>query len=118
MQITIYHNPNCGTSRNVLAAIRAAGHTPKIVEYLKTPLTRDEIKALSERMGVPVREIVRAKEALFAELGLEGRSDAELLDAMAAHPVLLNRPIVVTPDAAKLCRPSETVHALLAAAAR
>ncbi len=117
MQITIYHNPNCGTSRNVLAAIRAAGHAPTIVEYLKTPLTRDEIKALVERMRVPVRSVVRAKESLFAELGLADAGDDALLDSMAKHPVLLNRPIVVTPGGAKLCRPSETVQALLVAAA-
>ncbi len=115
MQITIYHNPSCGTSRTVLAAIRAAGHEPAIVEYLKTPLTRDEIAALSQRLQIPVRDMVRSKEALFAELGLgePGVGDAELLAAMAAHPILLNRPIVVTPAAARLCRPSETVHELL-----
>jgi arsenate reductase len=113
MQITIYHNPNCGTSRTVLAAIRAAGHAPKIVEYMKTPLTREELKALARRMDVPVREIVRSKEALFEALGLGGADEAALLDAMAAHPVLLNRPIVVTKEAARLCRPSETVRELL-----
>ncbi|HEX4302441.1 MAG TPA: arsenate reductase (glutaredoxin) [Rhizomicrobium sp.] len=116
MPITIYHNPNCGTSRTVLAAIRAAGHEPTIVEYLKTPLSRDEIEALSERLQIPLRDMVRSKEALFAELGLgaPGVGEEELLDAMAAHPILLNRPIVVTPAGARLCRPAETVNDLLA----
>jgi arsenate reductase (glutaredoxin) len=113
MKVTIYHNPKCGTSRGVLEIIRSKGIEPKIVEYLKTPLTRAEIQSLVKKMGVPVRDIVRAKEALYAELKLEGASDAELLDAMAAHPILLNRPIVVTPKGIKLCRPSEQVRELL-----
>jgi arsenate reductase len=115
MNIAIYHNPGCGTSRNALAAIRAAGHEPVIIEYLKTPLTRDELKSLIARMGIRVREAVRTKEALFRELGLDELDvgDEELLDAMMAHPVLINRPIVVTDHAVRLCRPSETVNILL-----
>jgi arsenate reductase len=115
MNITIYHNPGCGTSRNALAAIRAAGHEPVVIEYLKTPPTRDELKSLIARMGVPVRTVVRSKESLFRELGLDelGVDDEELLDAMMAHPVLINRPIVVTERAVRLCRPSETVKELL-----
>ena len=115
MNITIYHNPGCGTSRNTLAAIRAAGHEPVIVEYLKTPPTRDELKTLIARMGIRVRAVVRTKEALFRELGLDELDvgDEELLDAMMAHPVLINRPIVVTEHAVRLCRPSETVKELL-----
>src|SRR5262249_2997599 len=114
MSITIYHNPNCGTSRNVLAAIREAGYEPRIVEYLKTPLSRGEISALLARMKVPVRSIVREKERLFAELGLERASSDELIDAMARHPILMNRPIVeIDGGAAKLCRPSDAVRELL-----
>jgi arsenate reductase len=115
MNITIYHNPGCGTSRNALAAIRAAGHEPVVIEYLKTPPTRDELKSLIARMGVPVRTVVRSKESLFRELGLDELEvgDEEFLDAMMAHPVLINRPIVVTERAVRLCRPSETVKELL-----
>lgn len=115
MNVTIYHNPGCGTSRNALAAIRAAGYEPVVIEYLKTPPTRDELKSLIARMGIRVRDAVRTKEALFRELGLDELDvgDEELLDAMMAHPVLINRPIVVTENAARLCRPSETVRELL-----
>lgn len=115
MNITIYHNPGCGTSRNTLAAIRAVGHEPVIIEYLKTPPTRDELKSLIGRMGVRVRAVVRTKEPLFRELGLDELNvgDEELLDAMIANPVLINRPIVVTESAVRLCRPSETVKELL-----
>jgi arsenate reductase len=119
MQITIYHNPDCGTSRNALAAIRAAGYEPRIFEYLKMPLSRGALAALVNRMNVPVRSIVRSKEPLFRELGLEGKdvTEDELLDAMAEHPILLNRPIVVVQNGSnttvRLCRPSETVKALL-----
>ena len=122
MQITIYHNPNCGTSRNALAAIRNSGQEPRIVEYLKTPLSRAEIAALAARMGVPAHSIVRRKESLFQELRL-GENDVtadELLDAMAEHPILINRPIVVMDDGsrvvARLCRPSALVTAMLAQA--
>ena len=115
MSITIYHNPKCGTSRNVLQALRDAGHEPRIVEYLKTPLSRAQLKALIDKMGVPVGEVVRWKEPAATELGLDKSksTDAKLLDAMASHPILMNRPIVVTGRAAKLCRPSETVAELL-----
>lgn len=117
MQVTIYHNPNCGTSRNALAAIRAAGHEPRIVEYLKTPPTRDELKNLIARMKLSVRDVVRKKEPLFRELRLDERDvcEDELLDAMIENPILINRPIVVTQRAARLCRPSELVKELLAA---
>jgi len=120
MQITIYHNPDCSTSRNALAAIRAAGYEPRIFEYLKTPLSRGALAALVNNMNVPVRSIVRSKEPLFRELGLDADdvSEDELLDAMAEHPILLNRPIVVVQNGSRtrvrLCRPSETVKALLA----
>jgi arsenate reductase len=116
MQITIYHNPNCGTSRNALAAIRAAGHEPHIVEYLKTPPTREELKSLIARMNLSARDIVRKKEPLFRELRLDERDvgEDELLDAMIENPILINRPIVVTERAARLCRPSELVKELLA----
>lgn len=121
MEITIYHNPNCGTSRNALFAIRAAGHEPRIFEYLQTPLPRAAIAALANQMNVSVRSIVRRKEPLFAELGLDEKdvTEDELLDAIAEHPILLNRPIVLVQNGgtitARLCRPSETVKALLAA---
>jgi arsenate reductase (glutaredoxin) len=111
MQITIYHNANCGTSRNALAAIRAAGFEPRIIEYLKTPPTREELKALLVRMGLTVRQFIRKTEPLFRELRLDERDvgEDELLDAMLAYPILINRPIVVTNKAARLCRPSELV---------
>jgi arsenate reductase len=115
MDITIYHKPVCGTSLNTLAAIRAAGREPVIIEYLKTPPARDELKSLIARMGIGVRDVVRTKEPLFRELGLDELDvgDEELLDAMMAHPVLINRPIVVTERAVRLCRPSDTVNELL-----
>jgi arsenate reductase len=115
MDITIYHNPRCGTSRNTLAAIREAGHEPQVVEYLSTPPSREQLKQLIAAAGLGVRDAVRSKEALFAELGLDrpGVDDEALLDAMAAHPVLINRPIVVTPKGVRLCRPFELVHDIL-----
>ena len=115
MGVTIFHNPNCGTSRNVLAAIRAAGHEPKIVEYLKNPPTREELKSLIAKMNVMVRTVARKKEPLFREMGLDERDvgEDELLDAMIANPILINRPIVVTQAGVRLCRPSETVKELL-----
>jgi arsenate reductase len=113
--VTIYHNPGCGTSRNVLGLIREAGIEPTVIEYLKTPPTRDELRSLIARMGITVRDVLRQKEKLYEELGLdrETLTDDELLDAMMAHPVLINRPIVVTPLGVKLCRPSEAVLDLL-----
>jgi arsenate reductase len=113
MKITMTYNPSCGTARNVLALLRERGIEPTIIEYLKTPLSKSEIAVLVKQMGVPVRDIVRAKEKLYSELKLEAASDDQLLDAMAAHPILLNRPIVATPKGTKLCRPSETVADLL-----
>ena len=112
-KVTIYHNPQCGTSRNVLALIRNAGIEPDIIEYLKTPPTREKLQELIAQMGVPVSDVVRQKEAVYKELGLDGQGDDALLDAMLAHPVLINRPIVVTPLATRLCRPSEAVLDIL-----
>ena len=115
MDVIIYHNPQCGTSRNTLGLIRNAGIEPHIVEYLKTPPTRLLLRQLISRMGVSVRDVVRQKGTPFQELGLDdpGVSDDQLLDAMMAHPVLINRPIVVTPLGMRLCRPSELVLDLL-----
>ena len=115
MAITIYHNPKCSTSRNVLGFLREAGHEPRIIEYLKTPPSRAELKRLVKRMGGSVSDVVRWKEPLAKELGLdkEDSSDDELLDAMMQHPILINRPIVVTDEAVRLCRPSETVKELI-----
>jgi arsenate reductase len=113
--VTIYHNPGCSTSRAVLEMIRAEGLQPRVVEYLKTPPTREELLSLLRRMEIPVRDLVRAKEPLFAELGLgaEGVSDDELVTAMLAHPILMNRPVVVTEHGARLCRPAESVFDVL-----
>ncbi|MFY7777889.1 MAG: arsenate reductase (glutaredoxin) [Elstera sp.] len=113
--VTIYHNPKCGTSRNTLGLIRNAGIEPQVIEYLKTPPSRAEILALVAKMGLPLRDILREKGTPFAELGLGNPdlSDEALLDAIDAHPILLNRPIVVTEKGAKLCRPSEAVLDLL-----
>lgn len=113
--IVLYHNPNCGTSRNTLALIRFAGFEPMVVEYLKTPLAKEELRALVAATGESVRALLRAKESQAAELGLNDPSvsDEALLDAMAAHPILMNRPVVVTPLGTALCRPSERVLELL-----
>ncbi|MFV0281885.1 MAG: arsenate reductase (glutaredoxin) [Rhodoblastus sp.] len=115
MDVIIYHNPDCGTSRNTLAMIRNAGVEPHVVEYLKTPPSRDMLIQLIARMGIPVRELLREKGTPYAELGLgdPALSDAQLLDAMMTHPILINRPIVVSPKGVKLCRPSEDVLDLL-----
>jgi arsenate reductase len=115
MDVIIYHNPDCGTSRNTLALIRNAGIEPHIIEYLKTPPTRLLLKQLIARMGIPVRALLREKGTPFAELALAdpSLSDDALLDAMLAHPILINRPIVVTPKGVRLCRPSEEVIDLL-----
>ena len=110
---TIYYNPDCGTSRNALGLIREAGIEPTIIEYLKTPPDRGTLKALIQQMQVPVRDVARQKEALYSELALQDAGDEALLDAMLAHPVLINRPIVVTALGVKLCRPSESVLDLL-----
>jgi len=113
--ITIYHNPDCGTSRNVLGLIRNSGVEPTIVEYLKTPPDRATLTALIAAMGVPVRALLREKGTPYAELGLDDPALGEdaLIDAMLAHPILINRPIVVTPRGTRLCRPSEQVLDLL-----
>jgi arsenate reductase len=115
VDVIIYHNPACGTSRNTLALIRNAGVEPHIIEYLKTPPTRVMLASLIERMGVSVRSVLREKERTYADLGLahESLSDDGLLDAMVEHPVLINRPIVVSPRGVRLCRPSEAVLDLL-----
>ena len=115
MTVTIYHNPKCGTSRNVLAMIRQSGEEPVVIEYLKNPPTRERLKALIAAMGISVRELLRGKGTPYAELGLGDPkwSDDELLDVMMAHPILINRPIVVTPKGVRLCRPSEAVLDIL-----
>ena len=115
--VTIYHNPACGTSRNVLSLIRNAGIEPAVIEYLKTPPSREELKSLIARIGIPVRALLREKGTPYHELGLDDPSlgDDQLLDAMMAHPILINRPIVVTPLGVKLARPSETVLEILPA---
>lgn len=115
MKTTIYHNPSCGTSRKVLAMLRDAGIDPTIVEYLKTPPDRATLERLIARMGVPVRSVLRRKATPYDELGLDDPkwTDGQLIDFMATHPVLIERPIVVTPRGTKLCRPPETVLELL-----
>ncbi|WIW48571.1 arsenate reductase (glutaredoxin) [Bradyrhizobium sp. 62B] len=115
MSVTIYHNPACGTSRNTLAMIRQSGVEPIVIEYLKTPPTREKLKELIETMGVSVRALLREKGTPYKELGLDDPkwSDDELIDQMLAHPILINRPIVVTPKGTRLCRPSEAVIDLL-----
>ncbi|MDR6490689.1 arsenate reductase [Paraburkholderia terricola] len=118
MSVTIYHNPNCDTSRNTLAMIRNAGIEPEIIEYLKTPPNRETLKDLIARAGLTVRAALREKGTPYAELGLDDASltDEQLLDAMLAHPILINRPFVATPLGARLCRPSEIVLDILPAA--
>ena len=115
MDVVIYHNPACGTSRNTLALIRNAGVEPHIIEYLKTPPTRTMLTQLVQRMGVPLRALLREKGTPYASLGLAdpSLSDTALLDAIEANPILLNRPVVVTPKGVRLCRPSEEVIDLL-----
>lgn len=118
--IVIYHNPECGTSRNVLAMIRNAGIEPHVVEYLKTPPSRELLESLIERAGIGPRALLREKGTPYAELGLDNLdlSDEQLIDAMMAHPILINRPLVVSPLGVKLCHPSEVVLDLLPAAQR
>ena len=115
MTVRIYHNPQCGTSRNVLAMIRNSGEEPEIIEYLKTPPTREKLVELIARMGISPRDLLRRKGTPSEELGLDNPDlqDEQLLDAMLAPPILINRPIVVTPRGVKLCRPSETVLDIL-----
>ena len=113
--VTIYHNPACGTSRNALALIRDAGIEPTIIEYLKTPPERATLAGLLQRLGMRPRELLREKGTPYAELGLAERhwTDEQLIDQMLAHPILMNRPIVLTPWGARLCRPSEVVLEIL-----
>lgn len=115
MDITIYHNPKCGTSRNALAMIRAAGHEPTIVEYLSNPPSRERLVELLAMMDLTAREVIREKGTPYAELGLADPkwSEDELIDFMISHPILINRPIVVAGDQARLCRPSERVLEVL-----
>ncbi|MDA9529495.1 arsenate reductase (glutaredoxin) [Bradyrhizobium sp. CCBAU 25338] len=115
MSVTIYHNPACGTSRNTLAMIRQSGTEPVVIEYLKTPPSRDKLKELIAAMDVPVRALLREKGTPYKELGLDDPkwTDDQLLDFMIAYPILINRPVVVTPRGTRLCRPSEAVIDLL-----
>ena len=115
MTVTIYHNPECGTSRNTLALIRNTGAEPQVIEYLANPPTREALAAMIAQAGLTVREAMRAKEAVFTELGLDDPAlgDDALLDALMANPILLNRPFVITPQGARLCRPSELVLEIL-----
>jgi len=115
MSVTIFHNPACGTSRNTLALIRHAGIEPVVIEYLKTPPSKEKLRELVAAMGISVRELLRQKGTPYAELGLENPdlSDEQLLEAIVAHPLLMNRPIVATELGTRLCRPSEQVLELL-----
>ena len=115
MDITIYHNPNCGTSRNTLALIRNTGVEPQVIDYISNPPSREVLKDLIAKAGLTVRDAIREKGTPYAELGLDNPalSDDELLDAMLAHPILINRPFVVTPNGVRLCRPSELVLDIL-----
>jgi len=115
MTITIYHNPACGTSRNTLEIIRQSGEEPIVIEYLKTPPTREKLVALLKAMGISARALLREKGTPYAELGLADPkwSEDELIDFMIAHPILMNRPIVETPKGTRLCRPKETVLEIL-----
>ncbi len=115
MTVTIYHNPECGTSRNTLAMIRQSGEEPTVIEYLKTPPSREKLKELIAAMRIPVRALLREKGTPYKELGLDDPkwTDDQLLDFMMAHPILINRPIVVTPKGVRLCRPSEAVIDIL-----
>jgi arsenate reductase (glutaredoxin) len=111
----IYHNPNCGTSRKVLAALNDAGLSPRVVEYLKTPPSRSELNDLLQRMNMKPRELLRKKGTPFEELGLDdpSKTDDMLIDAILAHPILMERPVVVSPKGVRLCRPAERVQDLL-----
>ncbi|MTH97946.1 arsenate reductase (glutaredoxin) [Roseibium sp. RKSG952] len=115
MSITIYHNPNCGTSRNTLAMIRQSGEEPEVIEYLKTPPSRERLVELIGHMQIPVRDLLRRKGTPYDDLGLDDPkwSDDELIDFMMSYPILINRPIVVSAKGVRLCRPSEQVLDLL-----
>jgi arsenate reductase (glutaredoxin) len=114
-KISIYHNPKCGTSRNTLAMIRNSGVEPVVIEYLKTPPSKTELQALIKAAGITPRELLRAKEAIYSELSLDDAKwkDDEIVDFMLQHPILINRPLVVTPLGTRLCRPSELVLDIL-----
>jgi arsenate reductase len=114
-EIVMYHNPNCGTSRKVLKILREAGANPNVTEYLKAPPNRSDLAGLLQRLGMTPRQILRRRGTPFDDLGLgdETKSDEALIDAILAYPILLERPIVLTPKGARVCRPAETVHALL-----
>jgi arsenate reductase len=114
-QIVIFHNPSCGTSRNTLAAIRAAGHEPEVIEYLKAGWTKPQLKGLLQQLGLTARQLLRVRGTPAEALGLTGpkTTETQILDAMIAHPILVERPIVVTPKGARLCRPAETVGQIL-----
>ncbi|MFK7965740.1 MAG: arsenate reductase (glutaredoxin) [Burkholderiaceae bacterium] len=116
MTITIYHNPKCGTSRNTLAMIRQSGEEPEVIEYLKTPPGRERLVDLLQQMKISPRDLLRQKEAVYQELGLDDPqvSDDALIDAMTTHPILMNRPIVIGPKGTRLCRPAENVLDILA----
>jgi arsenate reductase (glutaredoxin) len=115
MDVKIFHNSRCGTSRTTLGLIRDAGHEPEVVDYLATPPEREQLRDMIARAGLSVREAIRTKEAVYGELGLDKPDvgDEALLDAMVAHPILINRPFVITPKGVRLCRPSELVNELL-----
>jgi arsenate reductase len=115
MDIKIFHNSRCGTSRTTLGLLRDAGHEPEVIDYLAHPPEREQLRKMIADAGLRVREAVRSKEALFTELGLDapGVDDEKLLDAMVAHPLLINRPFVITPKGVRLCRPSELVNEIL-----
>lgn len=115
MTITIYHNPDCGTSRNTLAMIRQSGEEPRVIEYLKTPPSRDELVGIIAALDIPPRELLRQKGTPYDELNLvdPNKTDDELIEAMMEHPILINRPVVVTPLGTRLCRPSEAVLKIL-----
>lgn len=116
MNVTIYHNPACGTSRNTLALIRATGIEPEVIHYVETPPSREELVSLIDRMGMTPRDLLRQKGTPYVDLGLDdpALTNDQLVDAMMAHPILINRPIVVGPNGVKLCRPSEEVLSILA----
>lgn len=115
LKVTIYHNPACSNSRNALAMIRESGEAPEVIEYLKTPPSRERLRELIKAMGVPVRALLREKEAIYAELNLADPkwSDDELIGFMLAHPILIQRPIVVSAKGVRMCRPTELVRELL-----
>jgi len=115
MDIKIFHNPRCGTSRTTLGLLRDAGHEPEVIDYLAHPPEREQLRKMIADAGLTMREAARSKEALFSELGLDapGIDDEKLLDAMVAHPLLINRPFVITPKGVRLCRPSERVNEIL-----